>query len=84
MQLLDYRNEIIYFFLGLWHRIAEDMGTRWITGTNSYLSSLINYSGDISFSALNLILSGRAASYLHNGTHFQEDKDKIVINIFNF
>ncbi|XP_032779992.2 LOW QUALITY PROTEIN: inactive ubiquitin carboxyl-terminal hydrolase MINDY-4B [Daphnia magna] len=60
-------------------RIAEDMGTRWITGTNSYLSSLINYSGDISFSALNLILSGRAASYLHNGTHFQEDKDKIMI-----
>uniref|UniRef100_A0A0P4XP01 Ubiquitin carboxyl-terminal hydrolase MINDY n=1 Tax=Daphnia magna TaxID=35525 RepID=A0A0P4XP01_9CRUS len=61
-------------------RIAEDMGTRWITGTNSYLSSLINYSGDISFSALNLILSGRAASYLHNGTHFQEDKDKIMID----
>uniref|UniRef100_A0A0P4XRG9 Ubiquitin carboxyl-terminal hydrolase MINDY n=1 Tax=Daphnia magna TaxID=35525 RepID=A0A0P4XRG9_9CRUS len=60
-------------------RIAEDMGTRWIAGTNSYLSSLINYSGDISFSALNLILSGRAASYLHNGTHFQEDKDKIMI-----
>uniref|UniRef100_A0A0P5ZUA1 Ubiquitin carboxyl-terminal hydrolase MINDY n=1 Tax=Daphnia magna TaxID=35525 RepID=A0A0P5ZUA1_9CRUS len=61
-------------------RIAEDMGTRWIAGTNSYLSSLINYSGDISFSALNLILSGRAASYLHNGTHFQEDKDKIMID----
>ncbi|XP_057380338.1 inactive ubiquitin carboxyl-terminal hydrolase MINDY-4B-like [Daphnia carinata] len=60
-------------------RIAEDMGTRWITGTNSYLTSLINYSGDISFSALNLILSGRAASYLHNGTHYQEDKDKIMI-----
>ncbi|KAI9555732.1 hypothetical protein GHT06_018247 [Daphnia sinensis] len=60
-------------------RIAEDMGTRWITGTNSFLTSLINYSGDISFSALNLILSGRAASYLHNGTHIQEDKDKTMI-----
>ena len=54
------------------------MGARWISATNSYHISLVNYSGDISFSAINLFLGGRASPYLYNGTNFREDKDNTV------
>lgn len=54
------------------------MGARWISATNSFHTSLVNYSGDISFSVINLFLGGRASPYLYNGTHYHEDKDNAV------
>ncbi|XP_046632540.1 inactive ubiquitin carboxyl-terminal hydrolase MINDY-4B-like isoform X2 [Daphnia pulicaria] len=59
--------------------IAEDMGARWISATNSFHTSLVNYSGEISFSVINLFLGGRASPYLYNGTHYHEDKDNAMI-----
>jgi hypothetical protein len=54
------------------------MGARWISATNSFHTSLVNYSGEISFSVINLFLGGRASPYLYNGTHYHEDKDNAV------
>lgn len=54
------------------------MGARFVKDTSTYQVSLLNNNGDIVFSTVNLLLSGRAAPYLHNGTQFREEEDNEV------
>ena len=45
--------------------------------------SLLSYSGDVNFSLISLLLTGRASPYLHNGTEYRP-KDDHTVSLFYF
>ena len=70
-----------HFKAFLYQRVVEDMGSS--LATDPYHGNLLNYSGDINFSALNLFLVGRASPYLHNGTEYHENDNHTARNLKN-
>lgn len=44
--------------------------------------SLLSYSGDVNFSLISLLLTGRASPHLHNGTQYRSKDDHTVSSLY--